>query len=151
MEEKKKEVEDGIMRGMPDLNAPASGTGFASSPNGHAPTPADTEPERPYVEELTPPPPELNAALRPTSTDPRLASHQPAPPASAPVAPPPALGADLLSSLSVPSAMGYGKHTAPAKKRKVDDEYADFGAGEDAMADLDDEVAELLRAEGGGR
>lgn len=37
-----------------------------------------------------------------------------------------------------------------AKKRKVDDDYPDFGSGEDAMADLDDDVAELLRAESGG-
>jgi len=38
----------------------------------------------------------------------------------------------------------------PSKKRKVDDDYPDFGAGEDALADLDEDVAELLKQESGG-
>ncbi len=36
------------------------------------------------------------------------------------------------------------------KKRKVEEEYPGFGSGEDVMADLDEDVAELLRAESGG-
>ena len=39
----------------------------------------------------------------------------------------------------------------PMKRRKMDDDYPDFGTGDDAMADLDEDVAELLRAESGGR
>ncbi|KAL8719141.1 MAG: hypothetical protein Q9181_008098, partial [Wetmoreana brouardii] len=43
----------------------------------------------------------------------------------------------------------YG--ASSAKKRKLDAEFEGFvGAGEDAMAGLDDDVAELLRRESGG-
>ncbi len=62
-------------------------------------------------------------------------------------------GSDLLSSLSMPPVRLYAGSPGSAgggmaKKRKLDDEG--FGGGEDAMADLDDDVAELLRAESGG-
>ena len=37
-----------------------------------------------------------------------------------------------------------------AKKRKLENDFEGFGGpGGDAMADLDEDVAELLRAEGG--
>lgn len=121
---------------------------------------ASVEPERPDVEELTPPPPESRTpAGSPVTATPATtpATHvQPTiPPHHAPVAPPTA-GADLLSSLSMPPVRHYpgtpgsASGGGVAKKRKLDDDYPGFGSGEDAMADLDDDVAELLRAESGG-
>lgn len=40
--------------------------------------------------------------------------------------------------------------TSGFKKRKLEADFAGFGSGEDVMADLDADVAELLRAESGG-
>lgn len=163
IEAKKREVEDGIMRGLSAESTPAAhgsphsgsrSNGGAASPNDNA----SVDPERPHVEELTPPPPEsitpagsptlATNILSPPTADPRLASRTPPAPLTA--------GADLLSSLSMPPVRHYAGTPGSAgggvaKKRKVDDDYPDFGTGEDAMADLDEDVAELLRAESGGR
>ena len=175
-EAKKRDVEDGIMRGLSAESTPIAAHGSpisGSKTNGNAVSPIDNasvEPERPHVEELTPPPPESRteeetASLAPTTTtntlnqnatpfsssDPRLA---PPPPSTAPH--PTTAGADLLSSLSMPQQTrpyaGGLEHNIPQqKKRKLgSDDYPDFGAGEDAMADLDEDVAELLRAESRG-
>ena len=164
IEVKKREVEDSIMRG---LSAPSTPIASHGSPipdprtNGRVMSPTDNasvEPERPDVEELTPPPPESRTpAGSPVNVTPAApATHvQPIPPTHhAPVAPPTA-GADLLSSLSMPPVRHYpgapgSASGSMAKKRKLDDDYPEFGSGEDAMADLDDDVAELLRAESGG-
>ena len=165
IEAKKREVEDGIMRG---LSAPSTPTVALGSPvsdprtNGGAMSPTDNpsvEPERPDVEELTPPPQDsrMSTGFSAATTLVAPPSHvQSIPPPShhAPVAPPTA-GADLLSSLSMPPVRHYpgtpgSAGGGMAKKRKVDDDYPDFGIGEDAMADLDEDVAELLRAESGG-
>ncbi|KAL6716824.1 hypothetical protein ACLMJK_004736 [Lecanora helva] len=185
METKKREVEDGIMRGLSADSTPAAqgsplaGSKTAASPSENS---AALEPERPHVEELTPPPPEPltpnkspNQTIKtetaevkgdeqqpePTSferspmnpADPRLASRTPSAP---PPAPQPAAGADLLSSLSMPAVRHHPENLpdgspdgAPTKKRKMEDEYSEFGTGEDPMADLDEDVAELLRAESG--
>lgn len=165
IEAKKREVEDGIMRG---LSAPSTPTVALGSPvsdartNGRDMSPTDNppfQPERPDVEELTPPPQDsrMSRGFSAATTLVAPPSHvQTIPPPShhAPVAPPTA-GADLLSSLSMPPVRHYpgtpgSAGGGMAKKRKVDDDYPDFGIGEDAMADLDEDVAELLRAESGG-
>jgi len=176
IEAKKREVEDGIMRGIisAELTPKAAygSPGVGPNTNGNATTPSDNEPDRPDIEELTPPPElrtlegeptaanegtmlGINVGLeqRSTSTDPRLASPVPsAPPPTHPPVAPPMVGADLLSSLSMPPVRQYaGTPGTPAKKRKLDNDYQDFDGGEDAMANLDDDVAELLRAESGGR
>lgn len=170
MESKKREVEDGIMRGLSAESTPAAhGSPLTNSSrtNGNPSTPHE-DLERPHVEELTPPPPEsLTPAGSPTTAsktdleaepeqlsiaaDPRFASRTPS------AAPPqlPGAGADLLSSLSMPPVRHYADPSntpggGPSKKRKVDDDYPDFGAGEDALADLDEDVAELLKQESGG-
>lgn len=164
IEAKKREVEDGIMRGLSAPSTPIVAHGSPISDprtNGKVMSTNDNasvEPERPDVEELTPPPPESRTpAGSPATATPAasLTYFQP-PPSShhAPVAPLIA-GADLLSSLSMPPVRHYpgtpgSAGGGVAKKRKVDDDYPDFGSGEDAMADLDDDVAELLRAESGG-
>lgn len=163
IEAKKREVEDGIMRGLSAPSTPivAHGGSISDQRTNGVMSPTDNttvEPERPDVEELTPPPPEsrtpagslVTATLSapPTHVQSTLSPHH------APIAPPTA-GADLLSSLSMPPVRHYpgtpgSAGGGMAKKRKVDDDYPDFGTGEDAMADLDDDVAELLRAESGG-
>ncbi|KAM0800918.1 RNA polymerase II-binding domain-containing protein [Usnea florida] len=172
IEAKKRDVEDGIMRGLSAPSTPvvAHGSPISSDPrtNGRAISPNDNtasvEPERPDVEELTPPPqdPSRTLAASPiptTPTAPPPTTHiqpTPSPFHHAPIAPPTTAGADLLSSLSMPPVRHYASTPGSAgggsmaKKRKVDDDYPDFGSGEDAMADLDDDVAELLRAESGG-
>lgn len=169
IEAKKREVEDSIMRGIISAEstpqAAYASPGAGSKANGNAVSPSDNEPERPDVEELTPPPesrtPEEDPTLKsdgdpeqqPLSTDPHTASQAMSlpPPTHPPVAPLVA-GADLLSSLSVPPVRQYaGSQGSPPKKRKIDDGYPDLGGGHDAMANLDDDVAELLRAESGGR
>lgn len=166
IEAKKRDVEDSIMRGLSAPSTPvvAHGSPISSDPrtNGRALSPHDAnppvEPERPDVEELTPPPQDPSHTPVPTTPAAPPPTHIQPPPSPfhhAPIAPPTTAGADLLSSLSMPPVRHYagtpGSATGGvAKKRKVDDDYPDFGSGEDAMADLDDDVAELLRAESGG-
>lgn len=168
IEAKKREVEDGIMRGLSAPSTPVVAHGSPiSDPRANvrvmlSPTDnASVEPERPDVEELTPPPQEPRpladspATATPAAGPTHVQQTPPLPPSHhAPVAPPTA-GADLLSSLSMPPVRHYAGTPGSAgggmaKKRKVDDDYPDFGSGEDAMADLDEDVAELLRAESGG-
>lgn len=165
IEAKKREVEDGIMRGLSAPSTPVVAHGSPMSDprtNGRAMlSPHDNpsvEPERPDVEELTPPPPEprtpAGSPLSAAPVGPTTQVHPMTLPAHhAPVAPPTA-GADLLSSLSMPPVRHYpgtpgSAGGGMAKKRKLDDDYPDFGGGDDAMADLDEDVAELLRAESG--
>ncbi len=158
-EAKKREVEDGIMRGLSAESSPIT-------PNNHTngkSTPQDTiitEPERPDIEELTPPPVETLTPPKPSPQTP----FQTSPPSTLPsqmpqfTSPgPPTLlaGSDLLSSLSMMPVRHYAGSPGSAgggvtKKRKLDDELQGFGGGEDAMAGLDEDVAELLRAESGG-
>ena len=168
IESKKREVEDGIMRGLSANSTPAThGSPFAGS-NGRVATPNDNaDSERPHVEELTPPPPEsLTPTDSPTAANavaitgsnatheqPSVAAQSLQTAQSIPV--PAQAGSDLLSSLSMPAVRHYAGSPGSAsgtaaKKRKLDDDYPDFGNGEDAMADLDEDVAELLRAESGG-
>lgn len=170
IESKKREVEDGIMRGLSADSTPlAHGSPHAGSRTNGNTTTLHEDLERPHVEELTPPPPESltpagsptttsnpepEAHPPPTPTDPRLATRTPS------TAPPHqhlAAGADLLSSLSMPPVRHYADTSGspgeqPSKKRKVnDDDYPDFGGtGDDALADLDEDVAELLKQESGG-
>lgn len=158
MESRKRDVEDGIMRGLSAESTPvtAQSPTFGSKTNGAASPGENTsvEPERPDIEELTPPPesrPERKSPAPAQILEQRPASADPRRPIQAPAAPLQA-GADLLSSLSMPQTRPYAGHTGgnTPKKRKLDDDIPDFGVGEDAMADLDEDVAELLRAESGG-
>ena len=103
----------------------------------------------------------LNGLLPPTYIPP--SSHSVTPPPAPPQQQQhPQLGADLLSSLNLPPVRQYSGSppgTAPASKKRKMDEDEEAGAvfgnaagqGEgDAMAGLDDDVAELLRQESGG-
>lgn len=167
MEAKKREVEDGIVRGLSSDAAPVV------EPSGSLSGGRDSHPqnggrESLPREDLSPPPIEsLTPVGSPRATE--TAGHQPQD--QAPNVPPmiqsqpqpqiqptaSTVGADLLSSLSVPPVRHYGGGGSgmsgggsPFKKRKLDGDFPGFGAGEDAMADLDADVAELLRAESGG-
>ena len=172
VEATKREVEDGIMRGLSaESGSTALPTGGSIDPhtngNGQSHDPASAEPERPQVEELTPPPTEYlitprgsylpaeEATLTPaTGTN---TVHEPHP---SYIDPPPATqpaivhaGSDLLSSFTIPVSRAYGGSPMSGggtlKKRKIEPDFTEFDGG-DAMADLDEDVAELLRAESGG-
>ncbi len=176
IEAKKREVEDGIMRGLSADSSPnvhgngSPGVGVSGTSNALVAANDSAEPDRPQVEELTPPPVEsltpISSLLpesiptgstttitgadpeyeqQPVHDDPARAVQPPLVPATA--------GFDLLSSLSMPHARpqsGSPVNGVSAKRRRLDqgDEFAGFGSG-DAMADLDDDVAELLRRESG--
>ena len=163
IEAKKREVEDGIMRGMSAENSPVTPHHASSDPrtNGRASaTPiANTDPDRPDVEELTPPPePAPSAAPVDVEDD-----YEPSPAATSgyiepthtpqPTAQHAQLGADLLSSLNLPPVRQYSgsPQGSDPKRRKLNDEESAVFEGADAMADLDEDVAELLRQESGGR
>lgn len=211
IENKKREVEDSIMRNLSADSSPITPAeyGRVGGTNGNSiMSPSNGgDPERPDVEELTPPPPDMSTT--PTGDPPNShiageydqtssnnantpsAFASPPPKVNSLAAVPPPLleniaGSDLLSSLNVPPVhhfagtsqstntnannngfmmdvgaaasnsagvgvgIGVGGGSVP-KKRKLDDEADVFGGGGDAMADLDEDVAELLRAESGGR
>lgn len=179
-EAKKREVEDSIMRGLSAESSPAAAhVTLTPDPKVHVNGKANpqsqdassTQLERPHVEELTPPPvesltpvgsprAEARQTYPTTSSGSTLLHTQQSPnhshPAPVPIASlPPAVtpGADLLSSLSMPPVRHYAGSSSAGntyKKRKLEPDFSGFGAGEDAMADLDEDVAELLRAESGG-
>ena len=172
VETKKREVEDGIMRGLSADASPATakGTPGQETPSNGQPTPS-AEPERPQVEELTPPPVESltpvgspgkgTAAASTTETAATSAwtihnepsNNDPTPIQRSTTPTPAQAGFDLLSSLSMPSAYSYAAdetNGSSNKRRRVDTDYTDF-SGANAMTDLDDDVAELLRTESGGR
>ena len=180
MEAKKREVEDGIMRGLSveegssTMETPNSGPGLGEATmNGKGTLHHDGDsvgPERPQPEELTPPPvesftpvgsPRSEATLLPSDAAPQRQPDADArgPPVAPTFLPATAWGTTAASttpdaSRTSPPMRAHsgspGSGGGPAKKRRLDDEYAGFGSG-DAMADLDDDVAELLRAESGGR
>lgn len=176
IEAKKREVEDGIMRGLSAEEASQNHASLAreTKVNGKGTPHTDTgsvEPERPQPEELTPPPvesftpigsPHSGAqAVVPPDASPQ---HQVDADARGPSTLPPFQPATYRGTAGITKHAEYASNTAtgptrahsggpggagPAKKRRLDDDYTGFGSG-DAMADLDDDVAELLRAESGG-
>ncbi len=170
MEAKKREVEDGIMRGEgpSSMGTPGSGPGTGEATmNGHGTPPQDgpsADPERPQPEELTPPPvesftpvgsPQRETTVLPTDAAPARQPDADArgPPVAPPLFSPAAASISPDARVTSPFARAHsgspGNGGGPAKKRRLDDEYSGFDSG-DAMADLDDDVAELLRAESGG-
>ncbi|GLA57171.1 regulation of nuclear pre-mRNA domain containing protein 1B [Aspergillus tubingensis] len=144
----KREVEDGIMRGLSAENSPAINHGDAG-PEG--------EPiSRPEVEALTPPPVE---AITPVGSPKQAAQDSDF--SAVPPQPQilggftlPGFGSPADSSLSAagfpPAGLGEhqtdGSNGLHAKRRKVtheEEDYAQFAGG-----DLDADVAELLKQEG---
>lgn len=183
-EAKKREVEDGIVRGLSSDASPGPGPAPSvaeptarrnGASDSHPSNGAVPVPEPPPMEDLTPPPVEsLTPVGSPHPADhastsvPKTQEHavhehpsvlsatQPQSQQQTLVAATATAGADLLSSLSMPPVRHYaGTSLGPGggsafKKRKLEADFSGFGAGEDVMADLDADVAELLRAESGG-
>ena len=167
---KKRDVEDTILKGLnsaesspitPGIHGSDANTNGAMNRESMS-----VDPERPDIEELTPPPPDTRtpeegppaqAATEVEDEDdyepPILTTNSFIQPLPAPL-PTNSAGSDLLSSLTATPLGGYtgvpGAGSVP-KKRKLDDDDPVLGGGGDAMVDLDEDVAELLRAESGGR
>ena len=158
VEEKKKDVEDSIMRNLSADNTPvtpgeAQGRSASIGAGGANLSPHDAEPERPDVEALTPPPIESTTPTgEPTTLNGSSTSE---PPASLPPMP---AGSDLLSSLNIPAVrpyagMSYGVQEGnTAKRRRLEDGNDVFGSGEVGEdIKLDADVEELLRSESAAR
>ncbi|EEP78448.1 conserved hypothetical protein [Uncinocarpus reesii 1704] len=154
-ENKKREVEDAIMRGLAAETPQGNGDGTWMGP-GHG-TGAN-EPEAPAVEELTPPPVEALTPVGSPLLNPVAETQQEqyesteALPVQVPTRDPRQLPVMDLPVVTSNSSTGHDPFTSGSgsKKRKVTHSGDDFAAtfeGADAMADLDADVAELLRQE----
>ncbi|KAL1857385.1 hypothetical protein Plec18170_003509 [Paecilomyces lecythidis] len=145
-EAKKREVEDGIMRGLSADSSPVAHNGDASA--------GESEPPRPEVEALTPPVEALTPVGSPkpeaqdqTGNNPFM-SLENEPQESDSGTLPPGLslpGAGLPGLVPSNTQSGSPSNGVSSKKRKVvhgEDDYAAFAGG-----DLDADVAELLRQE----
>lgn len=142
---KKRDVEDGIMRGFGNSSesTPADG-----SPGNQMATP-QPEPDRPEVEPLSPPLrpiqeesiqqeplPDFDLNSSAAATNGSIYNTQSMSPTS---------GLDLLSSVS--TSYGRSNSMSSMKKRKLNDDFPDMGG--DAMEGLDADVAEMLRQDSG--
>ena len=155
IDEKKKEVEDSIMRGFASNSNPGTPVGVGNGSPGVSQSPAQ-ELDRPEVEALTPPgypqPPtrepvpemDLDASNGGEPVANTAQSHQ------VPLQQSPSFTSNVMSNISTayarpPSAASAGS----AKKRKLstNDDFPDLGG--DAMDGLDAEVAEMLRQDSG--
>lgn len=148
IDQKKQEVEDSIMRGLPGMSpaTPAGGPdGSPANRISQTPSTPAPEPERPKVEELTPPP-FHHSPRSPDDHD----FYVPPKHEEAPLAPLP------TPVQTQPEAQGpSGDHlyrqaqlsgTGSLKRRRVEEMEERPGLGEgDAMDDLDPDVAEMLR------
>ncbi|KAL9039275.1 MAG: hypothetical protein Q9214_004944 [Letrouitia sp. 1 TL-2023] len=164
IETRKREVEDSIVRGISSAEASPAGQGSPGAENGtngNGRISASAEPDRPNVEALTPPPMESFTPTEPPTLElkPEAAVNMETGANTSGGLEQGTAGvfasAYQQSSLSPQQLYGGVANLGlpgggTAKKRKLDDGYEGFGAGEDAMADLDEDVAELLRAESGG-
>lgn len=145
-ENKKREVEDAIMKGLSVDNSPAQGNGDLQYHRG----PADEDMAAPAVEALTPPPVEALTPVGSPKLEAQGGSDNQA-----------FAGLETSSGFAQPSSntgdltqQGRPMSDSPPngsanKKRKVsydNEQYPGFEGG-DAMADLDADVAELLRQE----
>jgi regulator of Ty1 transposition protein 103 len=153
---KKKEVEDTIMRGFAPNSNPSTPAADGTPAQSHSPTTPGQEPDRPEIEALTPPTQSPITPNRDPEPQRSFASggmavrptQLPAQPQS--ISPPPAtrVGSDLLASLSSGSynQASSNSNGNSAKKRKLNttaDDFPDLGG--DAMDDIDDDVAAMLR------
>ena len=171
IESKKRDVEAAILRGLdadPQLQAHPNGDNPRPQNNRQDDSTIETEP--PQMEELTPPPmgsrtppgpASLNGAFGINNTGMERANEQepsffasPTKASHSQFSLQP--GADLLSSFSMPSTRPYSAspiNGGSTKKRRLEseNESENESDGDDAMAGLDEDVAELLRAEYGSR
>lgn len=153
---KKKEVEDTIMRGFAPNSNPSTPAADGTPAQSHSPTTPGQEPDRPEIEALTPPTqspitPNRDPEPQPSFASGGIAVHttqSPVKPQSISRPPTATAGSDLLASLSSGSynqASSTGNGNS-AKKRKLNNATNDFpDLGGDAMDDIDDDVAAMLR------
>jgi regulator of Ty1 transposition protein 103 len=138
-DDKKREVEHAIMRGL----GPSETSGSPIEGASRSPPP---EPARPEVEALTPPPMVDEPSISPIS-NPTIDSPRDNPDAS--FEPPAASGIEMLSSLaSQYQSLPIGTNGSN-KRRRVDDrdDFPDMG-GDDG---IDADVAEMLRKDSRGQ
>ena len=158
IDNKKKDVEDSIMRGLSNPSTPAGPTsGPAANQPSLSPAP---ESGRPEVEALTPPvyaQPLPRSPPSPLDLDASNGNGTYSVPPEVAQTLPPTPQATALPGLSQSNSYGnfYARPASAAsgssaKKRKLNngDDFPDFG-GEDAMDGLDADVAEMLRQESG--
>ncbi|RFU29985.1 hypothetical protein B7463_g6366, partial [Scytalidium lignicola] len=144
---KKKDVEDSIMRGFASNSNPSTPVGADGSPTqgSHSSITPAPEPDRPEMEELTPP----SYADEPDISQPELETNQSSHIsqiefAGLPFEETPTATAVPSVYHAPPSAINAS--SGSAKKRKLnDDDFPDLG-GDD---ELDADVAEMLRSGGG--
>jgi regulator of Ty1 transposition protein 103 len=141
-EVKKREVEDEILRKLPSEEAGSGGLGGDDEHlNGNGGV-ENEDLERPQMEELTPPPVEFDAPVGSPGAGSDAFGATPA----GGVAPPSVATPGLASTRALSGSPSDG---AAPKKRKIEIEQHQELLPGDAMADLDDDVAALLRAESG--
>lgn len=151
IDNKKREVEESIMRGFASNSNPTTPIGDSTPGAQHSPVTPGPEPDRPEVEALTPPGypkppmsepiPEMDLKTENGHNNHDFRYQTPAQSATP--------GLDLLSSLSTSYARPVSTGSTSAKKRKLNgDEFLDLGG--DAMDGLDADVAEMLRQDGSG-
>lgn len=145
-EAQKQRVEDDILKGWPaDTGNVATDADVAGRERSASGIPGGDDDEddhsRPQMEELTPPPVE---SFTPEPSPPRLQADL--------VTPRDGTYGRPVVSRPFESGGGLGDGGSVFKKRKLDggDPLLGGAGGVDAMADLDDDVAELLRSEGAG-
>ena len=152
IDSKKKEVEDSIMRGLPNSNpgTPIGADGSPAPGSNRSPATPAPEPIAPEVEALTPPRPEVEAltpphqALLNAGDDNQSNGHTSATRQESPTT---AVSEALLAlSNSHPRPSTSPSFPAP-KKRRMDDDFPDLG--DDAMDGLDADVVASLQEESG--
>lgn len=151
---KKKDVEDTIMRGFASNSNPSTPAADGTPKQAHSPNTPGQEPDRPEIEALTPPTQSPKSPNRESEQSPfgggiKATYPSRSPPQAQSILPPPATaGSDLLASLSS-GPNNYTSSTSngnSAKKRKLNTTVDDFpDLGGDAMDDIDDDVAAMLR------
>ncbi|KAI1001400.1 hypothetical protein K3495_g6798 [Podosphaera aphanis] len=145
IDNKKREVEEAIMRGFGSNSSPSSPKGEGSPVAYHSPVTPAPEPDRPEVEPLSPPRFPQSAIESPipgSNTNDIGFKSTPQPNV---VINSQTIGSDLLSSLSTAAPFNGAPSLGSGKKRKLNpnDEFPDLG--DDVMNELDEEVTAMLR------
>lgn len=145
VEAKKREVEDGILRNLPSESPypnESNSHGTEDAPNGHRE--ASIEPERPQMEELTPPAAAETPVLLSDDFEPAEPGEE-------------IFGAFRAGTPTPPAGFDFTAPEEPvndefvepsSKKRKLDGGFGGFA--DDGSRGIEEDVDDLIRAEGGG-
>lgn len=138
IDNKKKEVEDSIMRGFSNPTTPIAEASPGNVGAQQSPTTPGHEPDRPKVEAITPPPGDPDSAPLGYGINSSVYNNGVIPTAT--TFPP-----DLSFLQNLTAGYGNGDTTArpgSAKKRKLENDFPDLGGD-----DLDADVTEMLKQE----